>query len=72
MSQHVLGPTCGKNILDLVITTNGGFIRNLQVGEPFSDHKSIIFEVKMSSCKNPSHKKIYKFTKANLDMLKTV
>ena len=51
MSQQVLEPTRGKNILDLVITTNEGLIRNLQVGEPFtepfSDHNSIAFEVTM-------------------------
>lgn len=52
-----------------MITTNEGLIRNLQVGEPFSDHNSIAFEVKISSSKNPSHKKVYKFTKTNLDML---
>ena len=49
--------------------TNEGLIRNLQVGEPFSDHNSIAFEVTMSSSKNPWHKKVYKFTKANLDRL---
>lgn len=69
MLQLVLEPTRGKNILHLVITTNEGLIRNLQVGEPFSDHNFIVFEVKISSSKNPSHKKIYKFTKANLDRL---
>ena len=70
MSQQVLEPTREKNnILDLVITTNEGLIRNLRVGELLSDHNSIVFEVKMSSSKNPSHKKVYKFTKANLDRL---
>lgn len=70
MSQQVLEPSRGKNILDLVITTNKGLIRNLQAGEPFSDHtNSITFEVTSSSSKNPSHKKVYKFTKANLDRL---
>ena len=52
MSQEVLEPTRGKNISDLVITTNEGLIRNLQVGEPLSDHKSIAFEVKMPFSKN--------------------
>lgn len=47
--------------------TNEGLIRNLQVGEPFSDHISIIFEVKISPSKNPSRKKVYKFADANLD-----
>ena len=51
-------------ILDLLITTNEGLIRNLQVGEPFSDHNSIAFEVTMSSSRSLSHKKVYKFTKA--------
>ena len=63
MSKQVLEPTRGKNILDLVITTNEGLIRNLEVGEPFSNHNSIAFEVTMSSSKNPSHKKVNKFTK---------
>ena len=52
-----------------MITTNEGLIRNLQVGEPFSDHNSIAFEVTMLSSKNPSHKKAYKFAKANMDRL---
>ena len=69
MSQLVLEPTHGKNILDLVITTNEGLIRNLQVDEPFFDHNSIVFEVKISSSKSPSRKKVYKFTKANLERL---
>ena len=69
MSQQVLEPPRGKNILDLVITTNEGLIRNLQVGEPVSDHNSIAFKVTMSSSKNMSHKKVYEFTKANLDRL---
>lgn len=70
MSQQVLEPTRGKNIFDLVTTTNEGLIKNLQVGEPFSNHtNSIAFEVTMSSSTNPSHKKVYKFTKANLDRL---
>ena len=70
MSQQVLEPTRGKNILDLVITTNEGLIKNVQVDGPFSYHtNSIAFEVTSSSSKNPSHKKVYKFTKANLDRL---
>ena len=52
-----------------MITSNEGLIRNLQVGEPFSEHNSITFEIKMSSSKNLLHKKAYKFTKTNLDML---
>lgn len=70
MSQQVLEPTRGKNIFDLVTTTNEGLLKNLQVGEPFCNHtNSIAFEVTMSSSPNPSHKKVYKFTKANLDRL---
>ena len=70
MSQQVLEPVRGKNISDLVITTNEGLIKNVQVGGPFSYHtNSIAFEVKSSSSKNPSHKKVYKFTKANLNRL---
>ena len=33
------------------------------------NHISIASEVKMPSTENPSHKKVYKFTKANLSML---
>ena len=70
MSQQVLEPNRGKNILDLMMTTNEGLLRNLQVGEPFSDHNSIVFEVKISCSKNPCRKKlVYNFTKANLDRL---
>lgn len=63
MSQQVLEPTRGKEHLRYRDNNNEGLIRNLQVGEPFSDHNSTAFEVKISSSKNPSHKKV------NLDML---
>ena len=46
MSQQVLEPTRGKNILDLVITTNEGLIKNLQVGGPFSYHTPLLLKLR--------------------------
>ena len=39
-TQHVLLPTRGDNILDLVMSNEEGLVENLTVGEPFrtSDH----------------------------------
>ena len=55
MSQQVLEHTRGKKHLRYRDNNNEGLIRNLQVGEPFSDHNPTAFD--------PSHKKV------NLDML---
>ena len=70
MSQQVLEPTRGKKHLRSRDNNERGLIKNVQVGGPFSYHtNSIAVEVASSSSKNPSHKKVYKFMKANLDRL---
>ena len=69
MSQQVLESTREKKYLRSSDNNKQGVDKksHLQVGEPFSDHNSIVFEVNISSSKYPSRKKVYKFTKANLD-----
>ena len=46
MQQHVVGPTRGNNILDLVITSEENMIENASVGEHFntSDHQVVKWE----------------------------
>src|SRR6218665_1081969 len=43
MQRHVMEPTKGKNILDLVITSDENMIENVSVGEHFntSDHQVV-------------------------------
>ena len=43
--QLVKEPTRQKNFLDLILTNNE-FIRNCEVNEEFSDHLSVLFEIK--------------------------
>ena len=47
MQQHVMEPTRGDNILDLVITTDENMVENVSVGEHFntSDHQVVRWEL---------------------------
>ena len=45
LSQPVDQPTREGNILDLVLTSNEDLIDNLYVGEPFSDHNLVTFQL---------------------------
>ena len=48
-TQLVNEPTRECNILDLVLTTSPEFVRELAVGEPFSDHCCLTFFLFFSS-----------------------
>ena len=57
--QHVLEPTHESgHILDLVISKPNDFVSGVQLGEYFSDHKAITFNIK--SQKLPSRKQLVK------------
>ena len=53
-NQHVLLPTRGDNILDLVMSNEEGLVENLTVGEPFdtSDHYVIKWEMVIQKIRN--------------------
>ena len=60
-------------MLDLVLTTNIDLINNLEVGEPFSDHNSVIFTV--NTCpyqQRISKKENYAFNKADWNHLRSL
>ena len=45
LSQHVLEPTRGKNVLDIVLSSQKEFVDNVKICEPlgYSDHNQIYF-----------------------------
>ena len=50
LTQHILEPTRGKNILDLVITSDEHLVDTVNVGQNFgtSDHQIITFDLKLT------------------------
>ena len=69
LTQTVLEPTRGNNILDLVLTSNENFIENLFVREPLgnSDHNMIEFEINIKSESKVNCTKVPNFRRANFD-----
>ena len=47
LSQHVLEPTRGNNILDLVFTTKPDMVTNVNVESGMSDHNLVVFDVNL-------------------------
>lgn len=59
LHQHVVKPTRGNNILDLVITSDIDLVKNLEVGENFgnSDHYIIRFDLAVTYVKENNRRK---------------
>jgi hypothetical protein len=72
LTQVVREPTRGNNILDLMFTTNPGFISSIEVHPGMSDYIVIITDVnlKAESAKKKPHK-VFLYEKADMDGLKT-
>ena len=76
--QHVLTPTRGNNILDLVLSSEEGMVEDLQVCEHLanSDHNMISFKLVCSTIINDTSRTVYDFNKGNYvkmnDMLNAV
>ena len=65
LSQHVLEPTRGKNVLNIVLSSQKEFVDNVKVCEPLgcSDHNQIHFIIKVKGERNRKigyRKKIHK------------
>ena len=63
--QHVLEPTRGENVLDIVLSSQKEFIDNVRICEPLgcSDHNQIYFIIKVKGEQNRKiryRKKIHK------------
>ena len=73
MHQLVNEPTRDQNISDLVLTTNVDLIKNVVVGEHFSDHNSITFTLNCAPYLSRISKKfIYAFNKADWSHLRSL
>ena len=69
LTQHVLEPVRGENVLGLVLSSQNELVDNVKIHEPFSniDHNQIHFYIKVKSerinrtkCKTNFHKSKYK------------
>ena len=65
---HVLLPTRGDNILDLVMSNEEGLVENLTVGEPFgtSDHCVIKLDMVIKKIRNKNYNRVI-FDNFNVD-----
>ena len=67
LTQHVLEPTRGENVLDIVLSSQKELVDNVKIIEPFgnSDHNQIHFDINVKS--ESKNKKTYKrnFHKGN-------
>ena len=57
--QHVLEPTRGENVLDIVVSSQKELVENVQLYEPLgnSDHNQIHFDINVKS-ESINHKRI--------------
>ena len=51
LTQHVLEPTRGGNVLDLILSSQNELVDNVKVHEPLgsSDHNQIHFNIKLTT-----------------------
>ena len=54
LSRHVLEATRGKNVLDIVLSSQKEFVHNVKICEPLgcSDHNQIHFIIKVKGERN--------------------
>ena len=54
LSQHVLEPTRGENLLDIVLISQKEFVDNVKICEPLgcNDHNQIYFVIKVKGDRN--------------------
>ena len=62
LTQHVLEPTRGENVLDIVLSSQKELVDNVKIREPLgnSDHNQIHFDINVKS--ESKNKKTYNFT----------
>jgi hypothetical protein len=67
--QHVKVPTRGKNILDLILSTEEHMISEVEVICPISnsDHKLVVFQLGCCTTKKEHISINYRYDKANYD-----
>lgn len=71
LTQMVNLPTRSQNILDLILTTSTDYVQDLHVGEPFSDHNQITFNINCAPYEERKpQKQYYSFKNAEWNNLK--
>ena len=73
LHQHVMHPTRGNNILDIVLANDENTVKDLKVGPEFSssDHHSLSFTINFNKTKvNESKEKVPDYRRANYDSLR--
>ena len=72
LTQHVLEPTRGENVLDIVLSSQKELVDNVKIFEPLgnSDHNQIHFDINVKS--ESKNKKTYKrnFHKGNYKVMR--
>ena len=50
LTQHVLEPTRGENVLDIVLSSQNELVDNVKIHEPLgnSDHNQLHFDIKIN------------------------
>ena len=73
LTQHVLEPTRGGNVLDLMLSSQNELVDNVEVHEPLgsSDHNQIYFNIKVKT--GNTYKKQWRrnFNKGKYKMMRT-
>ena len=70
--QHILAPTRGTNILDLILSTEENMIEEVEVNCPVSnsDHNLVTFQLICCTVEEISNKTNYRYDKANFQKIK--
>jgi len=73
LTQHVLEPTRGGNVLDLVFSSQNELVDNVKVHEPLgsSDHNQIHFSIKVQSRNNAKKQWRRNFNKGKYKQMRT-
>ena len=73
LHQHVMQPTRGNNILDIVLTTDEDSIKDVKIGPEFSssDHRSLTLTLEMDNVRvSESKEKVPDYRRANFHRLR--
>uniref|UniRef100_A0A0P4VVU6 Reverse transcriptase domain-containing protein n=1 Tax=Scylla olivacea TaxID=85551 RepID=A0A0P4VVU6_SCYOL len=73
LHQHVMHPTRGNNILDIVLTTGEESVKDLKIGPELSssDHRSLLFTINFDKAKvSESKEKVPDYRRANFERLR--
>ena len=73
LHQHVMHPTRGNNILDIVLTTDEDSVKDVKIGPEFSssDHRSLLFTINFDKDKvSESKEKVPDYRRANFKRLR--